>query len=174
MNAAKMVREAKERRPLDYCANPRCLWRLSSGACPKHPIKKPRPIDDLRARQKQQAEASQARSKSGRVMPAKYYDTIKYLAEQHGGVGALAGLYVDEGEDGADVSYSPEGMLDSVFGWSETFDIWKTLGLNTHDAEISAPQRVAERLGVDLGPDGNWPRIPFEPWAAELGITRGE
>lgn len=37
MNPAKSARLAKERRPQDWCANPRCLWHESrSGPCPKH------------------------------------------------------------------------------------------------------------------------------------------
>lgn len=34
---AKSARLAKEKRPQDWCVNPRCLWHTSrSGPCPKH------------------------------------------------------------------------------------------------------------------------------------------
>lgn len=33
---AAKVRRDKEARPDHYCSDPRCLWRLSSGPCPKH------------------------------------------------------------------------------------------------------------------------------------------
>ncbi len=36
MNPAKHAREDKEKHPEKYCTNPRCLWRKSSGECPKH------------------------------------------------------------------------------------------------------------------------------------------
>lgn len=35
-SVAKRVRERKEKHPHLYCPHPRCLWRLSSGPCPKH------------------------------------------------------------------------------------------------------------------------------------------
>lgn len=35
-SVAKAVREQKERHPQWYCPDPKCLWRLSSGRCPKH------------------------------------------------------------------------------------------------------------------------------------------
>lgn len=36
---AKAVRLHKQARPELYCdGNERCLWRLSSGPCPKHPV----------------------------------------------------------------------------------------------------------------------------------------
>jgi hypothetical protein len=33
------VRKHKEAHPEKYCKNPKCLWRVSSGPCPKHGIK---------------------------------------------------------------------------------------------------------------------------------------
>jgi hypothetical protein len=36
-SVAKRVREQKDTRPELFCAEPRCLWRLSSAPCPKHP-----------------------------------------------------------------------------------------------------------------------------------------
>ena len=41
---AGRVRRSKEAYPERYCADPRCLWRLSSGPCPKHSA---RPAPDL-------------------------------------------------------------------------------------------------------------------------------
>ena len=48
-SAAASVRRSKERRPEDYCADPRCLWRtriyIHGGPeyvikpCPKHPTR---------------------------------------------------------------------------------------------------------------------------------------
>ena len=35
-NVAGDVRKAKEKHPENYCSNPKCLWRTSSGPCPKH------------------------------------------------------------------------------------------------------------------------------------------
>jgi hypothetical protein len=35
-STAAKVRERKEAKPALYCSHPRCLWSLSSGACPKH------------------------------------------------------------------------------------------------------------------------------------------
>lgn len=35
-SVAASVAENKLKRPHAYCAAPRCLWRLSSGPCPKH------------------------------------------------------------------------------------------------------------------------------------------
>jgi hypothetical protein len=37
---AKKVRVDKESHPERYCEDSRCLWRVSSGPCPKHPIKR--------------------------------------------------------------------------------------------------------------------------------------
>ena len=37
-SVARSVRQHKEKRPELYCAYPKCLWRLSSGPCPKHRI----------------------------------------------------------------------------------------------------------------------------------------
>lgn len=34
-SVAKKVREHKEAHPELYCSKPNCLWRLSSGPCPK-------------------------------------------------------------------------------------------------------------------------------------------
>ncbi len=34
---AKAVRLRKEVHPELYCTDARCLWKLSSGSCPKHP-----------------------------------------------------------------------------------------------------------------------------------------
>ena len=36
-SVAASVRRSKEKRPDDYCPDPRCLWALRSGPCPKHP-----------------------------------------------------------------------------------------------------------------------------------------
>jgi hypothetical protein len=33
---AASVRANKEKHPENYCSNPKCLWRTSSGPCPKH------------------------------------------------------------------------------------------------------------------------------------------
>lgn len=33
---AAKVRKNKEANPERYCGNPRCLWNLASGPCPKH------------------------------------------------------------------------------------------------------------------------------------------
>ncbi len=41
-SVAKSVRLRKESRPKLYCANARCLWRLSSGPCPKHTAPDPK------------------------------------------------------------------------------------------------------------------------------------
>ena len=35
-SVAKKVRLHKEEHPERYCPNSKCLWRLSSGNCPKH------------------------------------------------------------------------------------------------------------------------------------------
>ncbi len=35
---AASVRRNKENHPERYCADPRCLWALRSGPCPKHKI----------------------------------------------------------------------------------------------------------------------------------------
>jgi hypothetical protein len=37
MNTAAKVRQRKEKYPEAYCADPKCLWSLKSGPCPKHP-----------------------------------------------------------------------------------------------------------------------------------------
>jgi hypothetical protein len=39
MNPGKASRLRKEQHPEAYCENPKCLWRKSSGECPKHPVK---------------------------------------------------------------------------------------------------------------------------------------
>lgn len=38
-SVAKRAREAKERNPTLFCSDKRCLWRLTSGACPRHPVR---------------------------------------------------------------------------------------------------------------------------------------
>lgn len=42
-NTAARVREAKERKPEDFCAVPSCLWRTRNAAganpCKKHPVR---------------------------------------------------------------------------------------------------------------------------------------
>ncbi len=35
-SVAAKVRAAKEKWPLRYCTEPKCLWNLLSGPCPKH------------------------------------------------------------------------------------------------------------------------------------------
>lgn len=35
-SVAKSAREAKERRPENYCPSPKCLWRTGGGYCPRH------------------------------------------------------------------------------------------------------------------------------------------
>jgi len=35
-SVAAKVRQEKEASPERFCSDPRCLWRLSSGPCPKH------------------------------------------------------------------------------------------------------------------------------------------
>lgn len=38
-STAAAVRKAKESRPSDFCSNPRCLWRTSTGKpCRNHPV----------------------------------------------------------------------------------------------------------------------------------------
>jgi hypothetical protein len=46
-SAAKAARERKAAHPDKFCANARCLWRLSSGPCPKHPSE-PKPTGAAR------------------------------------------------------------------------------------------------------------------------------
>lgn len=36
MNPAQHSRLQKEKQPDLFCANPKCLWRRTSGPCPKH------------------------------------------------------------------------------------------------------------------------------------------
>lgn len=36
---AASVAANKAKHPDKYCASPKCLWRLTSGPCPKHPVK---------------------------------------------------------------------------------------------------------------------------------------
>jgi hypothetical protein len=47
-SVAAKVRAAKEKWPLRYCTNARCLWNLSHGPCPKHMGQKE--IEEIRPR----------------------------------------------------------------------------------------------------------------------------
>lgn len=47
-SVAKAVRQQKERHPDQFCANPKCLWRVSSGRCPKHGGEDPKPTGAAR------------------------------------------------------------------------------------------------------------------------------
>jgi hypothetical protein len=47
-SVAAKVRAAKEKWPLRYCPNTRCLWNLSHGPCPKHMARKE--IEEIRPR----------------------------------------------------------------------------------------------------------------------------
>jgi hypothetical protein len=42
-HVAGQVRKNKEAHPERYCSNPKCLWRVSSGPCPKHT---PKPVEE--------------------------------------------------------------------------------------------------------------------------------
>lgn len=49
-SVAKSVRLNKEKYPERYCANPTCLWNISSGnPCPKHPDAAPKVLDPMAA-----------------------------------------------------------------------------------------------------------------------------
>ena len=112
-----------------------------------------------------------------RILPAAQYDALKAAADKEGGVGTgqmldgecgvcgyglgyVAGIVQVPDEDKADQSDLDEALYKQSeigalpFAWEDSDD---------------ATWVVRDRLGLD-----GWERVPFDDWADEIGLIRGE
>jgi hypothetical protein len=97
-------------------------------------------------------------------LPARYYDAIKEQADGYGGIGS--GDYEDE-------DYHPLcafGMIaNACHVKGEEFDSVALAKFFTPQDNDRAVASIRKREGL------KWEdRIPFEKWAAEMGLVRGD
>jgi len=110
-----------------------------------------------------------------RVLDPRAYDTLRAMAEKHGGIG-YGLLY--ENVYRKDSPLSAWALLESGLGGDKDA-VWEALHLLTNaklagSNEEIAVRTIIKRKGTPNGPHDPHPRVTFGEWCEELGVVRGE